>query len=59
MPSRGSAAADERLPRVHRNLDGSARVTRDTLAASGGAIAVRHVPCELVESARFPETAAT
>jgi D-sedoheptulose 7-phosphate isomerase len=38
MPSRGSAAADELLPRVRRSLDDSARVTRDTLAASGEAI---------------------
>jgi len=38
MPSRGSAAADDLLPRVRTSLDDSARVTRDTLAASGEAI---------------------
>jgi len=72
MPSRGSAAADDLLPRVRASLDDSACVTRDTLAASGEAvagaveariqeshIAVCHVPCELVESALFSETAAT
>ncbi len=39
MPDRGSSADDELLPRVRRSLDDSARVTRDTLGASGEAIA--------------------
>jgi hypothetical protein len=39
MPSRGSAAADDLLPRVRASLDDSARVTRDTLAVSGEAVA--------------------
>jgi D-sedoheptulose 7-phosphate isomerase len=39
MPDRGSNVADELLPRVRASLDDSARVTRDTLAASGEAIA--------------------
>jgi D-sedoheptulose 7-phosphate isomerase len=40
MPDRGSGASDEFLPRIRGSLDDSARVTRDTLAASGEAIAV-------------------
>ncbi len=59
MPSRGSAAADELLPRVRRSLDDSAGATRDTSTASGEAVAVCLVLCELVESGLFPETAAT
>jgi D-sedoheptulose 7-phosphate isomerase len=39
MPDRGSGAVDELLPRVRASLDDSARVTRDTLVASGEAIA--------------------
>jgi D-sedoheptulose 7-phosphate isomerase len=39
MPDRGSGATDEFLPRIRGSLDDSARVTRDTLAASGEAIA--------------------
>ena len=39
MPSRGSAAADDLLPRVRRSGEDSARVTRDTLAVSGEAVA--------------------
>ena len=39
MPDRGSGATDELLPQIRRSLDDSARVTRDTLAASEEAIA--------------------
>jgi hypothetical protein len=59
MPSRGSAAADDLLARVRTSLEDGARVTRDTLAVSGEAVAGAAEARELVESVLFPETAAT
>ena len=60
MPSRGSAAADELLPRVRRALPAMAlAVDGSDLTAIANDCAACRVLCELIESELFPETAAT